>query len=48
MLYFLFQKYNEPRNLGYVNAITVILLILLLSFTLVNFVLWERQTYYEN
>ncbi len=48
MLYFLFQKYNEPRNLGYVNAITVILLILLLSFTLINFVLWERQTYYEN
>jgi sn-glycerol 3-phosphate transport system permease protein len=48
ILYFLFQKYNEPRNLGYVNAITVILLILLLSFTLINFVLWERQTYYEN
>ncbi|MBX3081071.1 MAG: sugar ABC transporter permease [Anaerolineae bacterium] len=48
ILYFLFQKYNEPRNLGYVNAITVILLILLLSFTVINFVLWERQTYYEN
>jgi ABC-type sugar transport system permease subunit len=48
LLYFIFQKYNEPRNLGYVNAITVILLALLLTFTVVNFVLSERQTYYEN
>jgi sn-glycerol 3-phosphate transport system permease protein len=48
LLYFIFQKYNEARNLGYVNAITVILLVMLLCFTVFNFVFWERRAYYEN
>ena len=48
LLYFIFQKYNEARNLGYVNAITVILLVILLGFTVVNFVFWERRAYYES
>jgi sn-glycerol 3-phosphate transport system permease protein len=48
LLYFIFQKYNEPRNLGYVNAMTVVLLGFLLVFTAINFLMWERQTYYES
>ncbi|MDW8299337.1 MAG: sugar ABC transporter permease [Anaerolineae bacterium] len=48
LLYFVFQKYNEPRNQGYVSAITVILLAALLIFTVINFWIWERRTYYEN
>ncbi len=48
LLYFIFQKYNEARNLGYVNAITVILLVMLLAFTILNFVFLERRAYYES
>ncbi|MFN7210324.1 MAG: carbohydrate ABC transporter permease [Aggregatilineales bacterium] len=48
LLYFVFQKYNEPRNQGYVSAITVIILLALLLFTALNFWLWERRTHYEN
>ncbi len=48
LLYFIFQKYNEPRNLGYVNAMTVVILTFLLVFTVISFVVWERRTYYEN
>ncbi|MFQ3612303.1 MAG: sugar ABC transporter permease [Cyanobacteriota bacterium] len=48
LLYFIFQKYNEPRNLGYVNAITVILLLILIAFTFFNFLYWERRAHYED
>jgi sn-glycerol 3-phosphate transport system permease protein len=48
LLYFIFQKYNEPRNLGYVNAITVILLLILIVFTVFNFLYWERRAHYED
>lgn len=48
MLYFIFQRYNERANTGYVNAITVILLVILLAFTLFNFIVIERKVYYEN
>ncbi|MCC7447065.1 MAG: sugar ABC transporter permease [Anaerolineae bacterium] len=48
LLYFVFQKYNEARNLGYVNAMTVILLVMLLIFTILNFVFLERRAYYES
>ncbi|MEP7288763.1 MAG: sugar ABC transporter permease [Chloroflexota bacterium] len=48
LLYFIFQKYNEAVNLGYVNAITVILLVILLIFTAVNFLVLERRAYYES
>ncbi len=48
MLYFVFQRYNERANTGYVNAITVILLVILLGFTLFNFLVLERRVYYEN
>lgn len=42
LLYFIFQVIPERRNQGYVNAMTVILLIILLVFTISNFVLSER------
>ncbi len=48
MLYYVFQRYNERANTGYVNAITVILLLILLAFTIFNFVVVERRVYYEN
>jgi len=48
LLYFIFQRYNDPVNLGYVNAITVVLLALLLTFTVINFVVLERRVYYES
>jgi sn-glycerol 3-phosphate transport system permease protein len=41
MLYFIFQKFAEPRNLGYINAITVILLLVLMVFTVANFYFFE-------
>jgi len=48
LLYFIFQKYSERANQGYVNAITVILLVLLLCFTIFNLRVIEGQAYYEN
>jgi len=48
MLYFIFQKFNERANVGYVNAITVILLLMLLAFTVFNLTFLERRAYYEN
>jgi sn-glycerol 3-phosphate transport system permease protein len=42
MLYFIFQVIPERRNQGYVNAMTVILLLILLVFTLSNFAFSER------
>lgn len=43
MLYFIFQNIGERRNWGYVNAMTVMLILLLLGFTLVNFLIFERR-----
>lgn len=48
MLYYIFQKYNETANRGYVNAITVILLVILLCFTIFNLRVLESRAYYEN
>jgi len=48
LLYYIFQKYNERANTGYVNAITVILLVLLMCFTVFNFAVLDRQAYYES
>jgi sn-glycerol 3-phosphate transport system permease protein len=42
LLYFVFQNLSERRNLGYVNAMTVILVLILLAFTITNFYLAER------
>jgi sn-glycerol 3-phosphate transport system permease protein len=42
LLYFIFQSLPERRNLGYVNAMTVILVLLLLAFTIANFFLAEH------
>ncbi|MEL6309763.1 MAG: sugar ABC transporter permease [Chloroflexota bacterium] len=42
LLYFIFQIIPERRNQGYVNAMTVILVAILLIFTIANFVLSER------
>lgn len=47
ILYFIFQKYNERANTGYVNAITVILLAILMCVTVFNFIFLERRAYYE-
>ena len=43
MLYYIFQNIQERRNLGYVNAMTVILVLILLVFTVTNFVVFERK-----
>jgi sn-glycerol 3-phosphate transport system permease protein len=48
ILYYIYQKYNEPANQGYVNAITVILLLMLLSVTIFNLRVIDRRAYYEN
>jgi sn-glycerol 3-phosphate transport system permease protein len=42
LLYFIFQLIGARRNEGYINAITVMLVLLLLIFTISNFVLFER------
>jgi sn-glycerol 3-phosphate transport system permease protein len=43
LLYFIFQNIGERRNWGYVNAMTVILAIFVLVFTLANFAFFERK-----
>lgn len=42
ILYYIFQNIQERRNLGYVNAMTVILVLILLVFTVTNFAVFER------
>ncbi len=42
LLYYIFQTIPERRNWGYVNAMTVILVLILLVFTVTNFVFFER------
>jgi sn-glycerol 3-phosphate transport system permease protein len=41
ILYYIFQKLPEPRNWGYVNAMSVILLLMLMAFTITNFYVFE-------
>lgn len=42
LLYFIFQNIGERRNWGYINAMTVVLVAILLCFTIGNFFLFER------
>lgn len=42
ILYFIFQSIGERRNQGYINAMTVILVAILLVFTITNFYMSER------
>jgi sn-glycerol 3-phosphate transport system permease protein len=42
LLYFIFLSIGERRNLGYINAMTVILVLILLAFTVSNFYFSER------
>ncbi|MFO7323416.1 MAG: sugar ABC transporter permease [Chloroflexota bacterium] len=43
ILYYIFQNIQERRNAGYVNAMTVILVLILLVFTVSNFLIFERE-----
>ena len=43
LLYLIFQNISERRNWGYVNAMTIILIGVVLTFTLSNFLLFERN-----
>ena len=43
LLFFIFQNIQERRNDGFVNAMTVILVGILLIFTVSNFFLFERS-----
>ncbi|MYC56894.1 MAG: sugar ABC transporter permease [Chloroflexi bacterium] len=42
LLYLIFQNIAERRNWGYVNAMTLVLIAVVLVFTLGNFLLFER------
>ena len=43
LLYLIFQNISERRNWGYVNAMTIVLIAVVLSFTISNFLLFERE-----
>ncbi|MCY4146930.1 MAG: sugar ABC transporter permease [Chloroflexi bacterium] len=43
LLYLIFQNIAERRNWGYVNAMTLVLIAVVLVFTLGNFLLFERD-----
>lgn len=43
LLWFIFQNVGERRGTGYVNAMTVVLVLILLIFTFSNFWLFERK-----
>lgn len=43
LLYLIFENISERRNWGYVNAMTIILIGVVLTFTLSNFLLFERD-----
>ena len=43
LLYLIFQNISERRNWGYVNAMTIVLIGVVLTFTLSNFLLFERE-----
>ncbi|MCY3832921.1 MAG: sugar ABC transporter permease [Chloroflexi bacterium] len=43
LLYLIFQNISERQNWGYVNAMTIVLIGVVLAFTVSNFVLFERD-----
>ena len=43
LLYLIFQNISERRNWGYVNAMTIVLIGVVLTFTIANFLLFERD-----
>lgn len=43
LLYLIFQNISERRNWGYVNAMTIVLIGVVLTFTLSNFLIFERD-----
>lgn len=43
LLYYIFQNRNATRDIGYVNAMTVILILILLVFTVSNFFFFETR-----
>jgi ABC-type sugar transport system permease subunit len=42
LLFFIFQNIGERRNWGYTNAMSVLLGLMLLVFTVSNFLFFER------
>lgn len=42
LLYYIFQSIGSRRSQGYINAMTVVLVVILLAFTLTNFYFFER------
>jgi sn-glycerol 3-phosphate transport system permease protein len=47
VLYYIFQRIPQRQNWGYVNAMTVILVGILLIFTVSSFILFERKREHE-
>lgn len=43
LLYLIFQNISERRSWGYVNAMTIVLIGVVLTFTIANFLLFERD-----
>jgi sn-glycerol 3-phosphate transport system permease protein len=43
LLYYVFQRLSEPRNWGYINAMTVILVGIIMIFTVSSFILFEKE-----
>ena len=43
LLYLIFQNISERRNWGYVNAMTIVLIGVVLTFTISNFLIFERD-----
>ncbi|MDE2777192.1 MAG: sugar ABC transporter permease [Chloroflexota bacterium] len=43
LLYLIFQNISERRSWGYVNAMTIVLIGVVLTFTISNFLLFERD-----
>lgn len=43
MLWFIAQNIGERRNWGYINAMSLILVVILLAFTVTNFLAFERK-----
>ena len=43
LLYLIFQNISERRNWGFVNAMTIVLIGVVLAFTISNFILFERD-----
>lgn len=48
LLFFIYQHFLEPQDIGYVYAMTILLMLMLLVFTVANFIYLERKSYYES